>query len=54
MANGVLREIRNEDTWAKQILFWRDHLDIFIEEYFGVRLKDTQKVIARQFGRCST
>lgn len=48
----TIREIRATALWAKQILFWRAHLDVFIETYFGVRLKDTQKVVARQFGNC--
>lgn len=47
------RDIRNLDAWAKQILYWRSHLDVFIEAYFNIRLKDTQKVIAREFGNCS-
>lgn len=32
-----VREIRNYDLWAKQILYWRTHLDVFIEEYFQVK-----------------
>lgn len=48
----TIREIRATALWAKQILYWRTHLDVFIETYFGVRLKDTQKVVARQFGNC--
>ena len=50
----AIRELRNTALWAKQIIYWRSHLDVFIESYFGIRLKDTQKVIARQFGNCST
>ncbi len=49
-----IRDVRNTKLWARQILFWRDHLDVFIETYFGIKLKDTQKVVARQFGRCDT
>lgn len=37
MQGGLPREIRNIDAWAKQILFWRTHLDVFIETYFGIR-----------------
>jgi len=48
------REIRNINAWAKQILFWRAHLDCFIVDYFGIQLKDTQRVIARQFGNADT
>lgn len=39
------------DLWGEQLAFYRDHLDIFIEDYFGVKLKDQQKVIARAAGR---
>lgn len=28
-----IREIRNLKLWARQIHFWRTHLDIFIESY---------------------
>lgn len=38
----------------RQIWYWRTHLDVFIEEYFGVKLKDVQKVEARMFGNCDT
>lgn len=27
-------------------------MDVFIEQYFGVKLKDTQRVVARSFGNC--
>lgn len=37
-----------------QIHFWRTHLDVFIEEYFQIKLKDTQRVVARQFGNADT
>ena len=49
-----IRSIEHEDLWAQQILFWRSHLDIFIEDYFGVKLKDVQKIHARQFGNCDS
>ena len=29
-------------------------LDVFIESYFKIRLKDTQRVVARQFGNADT
>lgn len=45
-----VREITQLDEWAKLIAFYRTHLDVFIEQYLGVHLKDTQKVIARAFG----
>ena len=47
-----IRELKNDDLWVKQIIYWRTHLDVFIEEYFDVKLKDTQKVEARCFGNC--
>ena len=46
-----IRELRNYDAWAKQIWYWRTHLDRFIEEYFKIRLKPFQRVDARIFGR---
>lgn len=51
-----LREYLDEsmiDLMGEQIAFYRDHLDIFIEDYYGVKLKDQQKVIARAVGRNS-
>ena len=32
-----VRDVKNLKLWARQILFWRDHLDIFIERYFNIR-----------------
>lgn len=49
-----IREIKNTDQWVEQIWYWRTHLDVFIEEYFCVKLKDVQKVEARMFGNCET
>lgn len=49
-----IKSIQHEDLWAKQIRYWRTHLDIFIEEYFKVKLKDVQKIQARAFGNCET
>lgn len=45
-----IREIRNYDAWAKQIWFWRTHLDRFIEDYLKIKLKPFQRVDARIFG----
>lgn len=45
-----IRELRNYEAWAKQIWYWRTHLDRFIEEYFKIRLKPQQRVDARVFG----
>lgn len=45
-----IREIKNYEAWAKQIWFWRTHLDRFIEEYFKIKLKPQQRVDARIFG----
>ena len=37
----------------EQIIFYRNHLDIFIEDAFApIKLTKTQKVILRQFGNC--
>ena len=41
------------DLMGEQIAFYRDHLDIFIEDNYGYRLKDQQKIIARMVGRGS-
>lgn len=54
MTAAQVREIKNTEQWAKQILYWRTHLDVFIEEYFCIKLKDVQKVEARMFGNCET
>ena len=35
-----IKAIEHEDLWAKQIRYWRTHLDIFIEDYFKIHLKD--------------
>lgn len=45
-----IKALEQWDIWWDQILFWRSHLDIAIEEMFGVKLKDTQKVVARAIG----
>ena len=47
-----IREIKNYEAWAKQIWYWRTHLDRFIEEYFKIKLKPYQRVDARVFGTC--
>lgn len=49
-----IREIKNTQLWAEQIWYWRTHQDVFIEEYFEIKLKDVQKVEARMFGNCET
>lgn len=49
-----IRELKNTDMWVRQIWYWRTHLDVFIEEYFKIELKDVQKVEARMFGNCDT
>lgn len=36
MAVKIARDIRNIDAWAKQILYWRTHLDAFIVDYLSV------------------
>lgn len=45
-----IREIKNYEAWAKQIWYWRTHLDRFIEEYLKIKLKPYQRVDARIFG----
>ena len=48
-----ITEIKDVQTWWTQILFWRSHLDIFLERVLKVKLKDTQKVIARACGNAT-
>lgn len=43
-------EPKDIKTWWIQILYWRSHLDVFIVDVLGVKLKDTQRVIARAIG----
>lgn len=44
--------ITNLDLAEEQVIFYRDHLDIFIEDAFPpIRLTRDQHVIAREFGR---
>lgn len=45
-----IRELKNYEAWAKQIWYWRTHLDRFIEDYFKIKLKPQQRVDARVFG----
>lgn len=47
-----IKELKRFDNWAIQVQYWRTHLDVFIEEYFGVKLTTVQKVQARAFGLC--
>ena len=42
-----ITELKDYKTWWTQILFWRTHLDVFLERVMKVKLKDTQKVVAR-------
>lgn len=45
--------ITNLDAAEEQIIFYRTHLDIFIEDAFApIKLTRDQHVIARQFGNC--
>lgn len=49
--SGILN---NLDAAEEQIMFWRTHLDIAIEDIFApVKLTRDQHVIARAFGNCS-
>ena len=45
-----IRELKNYEAWKKQIWYWRTHLDRFIEEYFKIKLKPSQRVDARIIG----
>ena len=45
-----IRELKNYLAWQKQIWFWRTHLDRFIEDYFKIKLKPSQRVDARILG----
>jgi hypothetical protein len=49
--------IDNAEEWEKQILFWRSHIDVFIEDYFStpdqpIKFFPFQKVIVRESGNC--
>lgn len=45
-----IRELKNFIAWQKQIWYWRTHLDRFIEDYFKIKLKPSQRVDARILG----
>lgn len=47
---SLIRELKNFEAWKKQIWYWRTHLDRFIEEYFKIKLKPSQRVDARILG----
>lgn len=50
LAKNSLQDL---DLLEEQIIFYRQHLDIFIEDAFApLKLTKTQKVIIRQFGNC--
>ena len=45
--------ITDWDTMEEQIIFYRSHLDIFIEDAFPpIKLNRDQHAIARAFGNC--
>ena len=46
-----IRELKNFAAWQKQIWYWRTHLDRFIENYFKIKLKPSQRVDARILGQ---
>lgn len=53
MAAPKIGVITNWDAMEEQIIFYRSHLDIFIEDAFPpIKLTRDQHVIARQFGNC--
>jgi len=43
-------EIKNIEEWYKQISFYREHLDIYLEEVLGINIFDFQHVISRAIG----
>lgn len=47
---SMIRELKNYEAWQKQIWYWRTHLDRFIEDYFKIKLKPSQRVDARILG----
>lgn len=47
-------EPKDFDTWGLQIVYWRTHLDVFINDVLGIKLKDVQRVVAREIGNCNT
>lgn len=49
-----VRQVKNVQGWTRLIWYWRTHLDVFIEQYLGIPLKDTQHVEARAFGNGDT
>lgn len=51
MANAKPGVITNWDAMEEQIIFYRSHLDIFLEDAFApIHLNRDQHVIARAFG----
>lgn len=40
------------DLFEKQVIFWKQHLDIAIEDLWNVKLNPVQHVIARECGNC--
>lgn len=39
--------------WQEQVIYWRSHLDVFIETMFEpIKLTRIQKIIVRQIGNC--
>lgn len=49
-----VRQVKNVQGWCELIWYYRTHLDVFIEQYLGIPLKDTQHVEARAFGNSDT
>ena len=33
---GLIKDLKNEDLWVKQVIYWRTHLDVFIQDYFKI------------------
>ena len=54
MGSGFTMTEEQMALWEEQIIFWRTHLDIAIEDLFPpVKLKRVQHVLARAVGNCS-
>lgn len=47
-------EPKDIETWGEQVQYWRTHIDVFLNDVLGIKLKDTQRVVARAIGNCTT
>ena len=51
MPSDSIITTENAGLWWEQVEFWRTHLDVFIVDILGIKLKDDQRVIARACGQ---